>query len=100
MGIEFAYAAETAFVSPTLLKIGQLLYIGYVFYFVLCRCVSIAHDPDLVPVPPGGVLPHPHPGQPLRQVQVTAWEKKTFHHPAVYWCGLRYGFARFIVSLS
>ena len=23
MGIEFAYAAETAFVSPTLLKIGQ-----------------------------------------------------------------------------
>ena len=25
MGIEFAYAAETAFVSPTLLKIGQLI---------------------------------------------------------------------------
>ena len=25
MGIEFAYAAETAFVSPTLLKIGKLL---------------------------------------------------------------------------
>ena len=24
MGIEFAYAAETAFVSPTLLKIGKL----------------------------------------------------------------------------
>ena len=23
MGIEFAYAAETAFVSPTLLKIGE-----------------------------------------------------------------------------
>ena len=23
MGIEFAYAAETAFVSPTLLKIGK-----------------------------------------------------------------------------
>ena len=73
MGIEFAYAAETAFVSPTLLKIGQLLYIGYVFYFVLSRCVAVAHDPDLVPVPPGGVLPHPHPGQPLRQVQVTTW---------------------------
>ena len=25
MGIEFAYAAETAFVSPTLLKIGKIL---------------------------------------------------------------------------
>ncbi len=27
MGIEFAYAAETAFVSPTLLKIGKELFI-------------------------------------------------------------------------
>ena len=29
MGIEFAYAAETAFVSPTLLKIGE-----YVYYII------------------------------------------------------------------
>ena len=27
MGIEFSYAAETAFVSPTLLKIGQQAYL-------------------------------------------------------------------------
>ena len=26
MGIEFAYAAETAFVSPTLLKIGKIFF--------------------------------------------------------------------------
>ena len=31
MGIEFSYAAETAFVSPTLLKIGKYTY-GYVSF--------------------------------------------------------------------
>ena len=35
MGIEFAYAAETAFVSPTLLKIGQLLLISILFIILI-----------------------------------------------------------------
>ena len=30
MGIEFSYAAETAFVSPTLLKIGEYERLSYV----------------------------------------------------------------------
>ena len=34
MGIEFAYAAETAFVSPTLLKIGKLFYISIIYSLV------------------------------------------------------------------
>ena len=63
MGIEFAYAAETAFVSPTLLKIGLLILIIILFIICIIRSVSVPHDPDLVPVPPGGVLPHPHLGQ-------------------------------------
>ena len=63
MGIEFAYAAETAFVSPTLLKIGQLLLIIILFIILNVRSVSVPHDPDLVPVPPGWVLPDPHLGQ-------------------------------------
>ena len=31
MGIEFAYAAETAFVSPTLLKIGKDDEVSFIF---------------------------------------------------------------------
>ncbi len=35
---------------------------------IVCRRIPETHDPDLVFIPTGWVLPHPHPGQPLGQV--------------------------------
>ena len=89
MGIEFAYAAETAFVSPTLLKIGLLPLFNNLFIISIIRSVSVPHDPDLVPVPPGRVLSHPHLGQLVRQVQVYTWKEKTLHHSTFHWRGAR-----------
>ena len=48
MGIEFSYAAETAFVSPTLLKIGEnivdalylLVLLGYLLFLLERRSIS------------------------------------------------------------
>ena len=37
MGIEFSYAAETAFVSPTLLEIG----VGIIIIFVIINMVMV-----------------------------------------------------------
>ena len=37
MGIEFSYAAETAFVSPTLLEIG----VGIIIIFVIVNMVMV-----------------------------------------------------------
>ena len=81
MGIEFAYAAETAFVSPTLLKIG----VSQVQQSLLCRtalCFPVPHDPDLVPLPPGRLPPHPRAGLPLGPLPVPARPPQTLHpHP-------------------
>lgn len=42
MGIEFAYAAETAFVSPILLEIGIEHKVSvFIFHFVSFRCDTI-----------------------------------------------------------
>ena len=43
MGIEFAYAAETAFVSPTLLKIGKLCAMKIGFQGQIFPGVSQSH---------------------------------------------------------
>lgn len=53
MGIEFAYAAETAFVSPTLLKIGKSRLLGFhiqieILHQPLSRRPSRAYDSHLV----------------------------------------------------
>ena len=42
MGIEFSYAAETAFVSPTLLEIG----VGIIIIFVIINMV-MGHEGEL-----------------------------------------------------
>ena len=42
MGIEFSYAAETAFVSPTLLEIG----VGIINIFVIINMV-MGHEGEL-----------------------------------------------------
>ena len=85
MGKKFAYAAETAFMSPTLIKIGQMLLEGIFSSYI--RSVSVPHDPDLVPVPPGRVLPHPYPRQPVREVYIR--KKKTLDYPTFHWGGPR-----------
>ena len=95
MGIEFAYAAETAFVSPTLLKIGEYIIIIMIItiiiiiiiIMVMYRSVAVSHDSDLVFVSAGGILPHSDPGQLVRQVQVTPGPEETLHHPSLHRSG-------------
>ena len=76
MGIEFAYAAETAFVSPTLLKIGENLekvtskHKAFLNFYFLSRRVPVPHDSHLVPLTPGGLLSNTHPRKFIRQVLV------------------------------
>ena len=86
MGIEFSYAAETAFVSPTLLEIGVIDYLLILLLNIYERRLiahfkkknwkgeSATHDPHLVPLPPGRVLPHSHHGK----VHICTWQSTWF----------------------
>lgn len=90
MGIEFAYAAETAFVSPTLLKIGKSNADEVPFIFKLkplLRRPPRAHDSHMVPVSADWFLSNPNLGLAIRQMPFKLGTSPAFHSSLVRWGG-------------
>jgi hypothetical protein len=94
MGIEFAYAAETAFVSPTLLGIGiqhrNMVHYSELIYLTLKQkscffIILFKTDAHLVSESNDRLLPHAATGFVERSMPFSAGTPQTLHHPLIYW---------------